>query len=59
MGERISVRKTTKVVHIKIYHSAQGTALKASDPPVPLNNLIQKLINQGTLNRQVTVAYLN
>ena len=53
--ERISVKKVDRVVHIKIYHFSGGASLRPNDNPVPLDNLIDKLIAQGTLGEQVEV----
>jgi len=53
--ERISVKKVDRVVHIKIYHFGGGATLRPNDNPVPLDDLIDRLIAQGTLGEQVEV----
>ena len=53
--ERITVQKSGKPVHIKLYKSPTGgVSLRTSDQPVPLNTLIEKLIRQGTLGEQIS-----
>ena len=52
--ERITVKKDDRPVHIKLYKSPTGgVSLRSSEKPVPLNTLIEKLIGQGTLKKQI------
>ena len=51
--ESISVVKGGKVVHMKVYHSERGVALRAADRPVPMADLIRRLKSQGVIGQQV------
>ena len=51
--ETISVKKPDKVVHIKLYFSPEGVRLTQRDKPGTLDDIINKLINKGTLGNQV------
>ena len=52
--ETISVIRTEKVIHIKLYHSEGGVSLHERSQPKPLDSLIRELQQGGKLGEQLT-----
>ena len=50
--ETISVKRTEKVIHMKLYHSEDGVSLHEHSQPKPLDSLIRELQQGGKLGEQ-------
>ena len=53
-GVRISIKKITRVSHLKIYTSTEGYTINPRDDPYPLSDLLNYLRDELKLKTQIT-----